>query len=107
MDQRAKPFYVKPGDQMYLDVSSQHSPTCAVQAGQWMHGTVRSVDIPGPSVHLDLQPALGKISPWVNARCLKLFEQRDADFTDLESPVIQVFGGDDTLHYRRTMIRLR
>jgi hypothetical protein len=48
---------------------------------------------------LDLPPELGKISPWVNVRRLKFFEQRDADFTDLEGPVSPVRGGDGAMRY--------
>jgi hypothetical protein len=42
---------------------------------------------------------LGKISPWVNVSRLKFFEQRDAEFTDLEAPVRPVRGGDGSLSY--------
>jgi hypothetical protein len=53
----------------------------------------------GPSVRLDLPPELNKIFPWVNVRRLKFFEQRDAEFTDLEAPVSLVRGGDGVLRY--------
>ena len=57
------------------------------------------MDVRGPSVRLNLPPELGKISPWVNVRRLKFFEQRDAEFTDLEAPVRPVRGGDGALRY--------
>ena len=56
-------------------------------------------EVRGPSVRLDLPPELDKISPWVNVRSLKFFEQRDADFTDLLGPVKPVHGGDGLLRY--------
>ncbi len=34
----------------------------------------------GPVVQRDLPDTLGKMSPWVNVRCLMFFEERDADF---------------------------
>jgi hypothetical protein len=48
---------------------------------------------------LDLPQELVKISPWVNVRRLKFFEQCDAEFTDLEAPVRPVRGGDGALRY--------
>jgi hypothetical protein len=84
LDQRATPAEVKPGDQMYLDASPQHSPPPQVPyklASRWM-GPYRALEVRGPVVHLELPPELGKISPWVNVRRLKFFEQRDAEFSD-------------------------
>jgi hypothetical protein len=101
LEQRANPAEVKPGDRMYLDASPQHSPPHQVPyklASRWM-GPYVALDVRGPSVRLDLPPELGKISPWVNVRRLKFFEQRDADFTDLESPVSPVRGGDGAMRY--------
>jgi hypothetical protein len=101
LDQRATPADVKPGDQLYLDASPQHSPPHQVPyklANRWM-GPYAALDVRGPSVRLDLPPELGKISPWVNVRRLKFFEQRDAEFTDLEEPVRPVRGGDGALRY--------
>jgi hypothetical protein len=101
LDQRATPAEVKPGDQMYLDASPQHSPPHQVPyklANWWMWPFV-SLEVRGPSVRLDLSPELGKISPWVNVSRLKFFEQRDADFTDLQCPVTPVRGGDGMLLY--------
>jgi hypothetical protein len=89
LDQRANPAEVKPGDQIYLDASPQHSPPHQVPyklANRWM-GPYVALDVRVPSVRLDLPPELGKISPWVNVRRLKFFKQRDADFTGLEGPV--------------------
>jgi hypothetical protein len=71
----------------------------ALQAGQSVDGPYVALDIRGPSVRLDLPPELGKISPWVNVRRLKFFEQRDADFTDLEGPVSPARGGDGAMRY--------
>lgn len=99
--QRATPAEVKPGDQLYLDASPQHSPPHQVPyklAARWM-GPFVALDVRGPSVRLDLPPELGKISPWVNVRRLKFFEQRDADFTDSQGPVTPVRGGDGRLRY--------
>jgi len=101
LDQRATPAEVKPGDQMYLDASPQHSPPHQVPyklANRWM-GPFVAKEVRGPSVRLDLPPELGKISPWVNVRRLKFFEQRDADFTDLQGPVNPVRCGDGRLLY--------
>jgi len=62
-------------------------------------GPFVALDVRGPSVRLDLPPELGKISPWVNVRRLKFFEQRDADFTDSQGPVTPVRGGDGRLRF--------
>jgi hypothetical protein len=62
-------------------------------------GPFVALEVRGPSVHLALPPELGKISPWVNVRRLKFFEQRDADFTDFQGPVTPVRGGDGLLRY--------
>ncbi len=64
VDQRATPAEVKPGDQMYLDASPQHSPPHQVPyklANRWM-GPFVAKEVRGPSVRLDLPPELGKIS---------------------------------------------
>jgi hypothetical protein len=60
-------------------------------------GPYAVVDVRGPVVRRDLPPELGKISPWVNVRRLKFFEQCDDNFTDLEAPVSPVRGGDGAL----------
>ena len=86
---------------MYLDASPQHSPPHQVPyklASRWM-GPYRALEVRGPVVHLELPPELGKISPWVNVRRLKFFEQRDAEFSDFEAPVTPVQGGDGALRY--------
>ena len=86
---------------MYLDASPQHSPPHQVPyklASRWM-GPYRVLEVRGPVVHLELPPELGKISPWVNVRRLKFFEQRDAEFSDFEAPVTPVQGGDGALRY--------
>ena len=101
MDRRARPAEVKPGDQMYLDASPQHSPPHQVPyklASRWM-GPFVALEVKGPVVRLDLPPELGKISPWVNVRRLKFFEQRDADFSDFDAPAVPVVGGQGVLRY--------
>ena len=58
MAQRAKPAEIKPGDQMYLDASPQHSPPHQVSyklAGRWM-GPFAALEVKGPVVRLDLRP---------------------------------------------------
>lgn len=80
LDQRATPAEVKPGGQMYLDTSPQHSPPHQVAyklASRWMRPYV-VLNVRGPVMRLDLSLELGKISPWVNVRCLKFFKQRNA-----------------------------
>jgi hypothetical protein len=52
LDQRATPADVKPGNQMYLDASPQHSPPHQVPyklANRWM-GPYAALDVRGPSV---------------------------------------------------------
>jgi hypothetical protein len=101
LDQRATPADVKPGDQMYVDASPQHSLPHQVPyklANGWM-GPYAALDVRGPRVRLDLPPELCKISPCVNVRRLKFFEHRDAEFNDLESPVRPVRGSDGALRY--------
>jgi hypothetical protein len=86
---------------MYLDASPQHSPPHQVQyklVNQWM-GPYAGLAVKGPVVRLDLQLELGKISPWVNVRRLKFFEQQDAKFSDFETLVLPTGGGDGSLHY--------
>ena len=60
-------------------------------------GQFVALEVRGPSVCLDLPTELGKISPWVNVRRLKFFEQRDADFTDFQGPVTRVRGNSSHL----------
>jgi hypothetical protein len=58
VDQRATPAEVKPGDQMYLDASPQHSPPHQVPyklANRWM-GPFVAKEVRWPSVRLDLPP---------------------------------------------------
>ena len=101
MAQRAKPAEVKPGDQMYLEASPQHSPPHQVPyklASRWM-GPFAALEVRGPVVRLDLPPELGKISPWVHVRRLKFFEQRDADFSDFDAPTVPMMGGQGVLRY--------
>jgi hypothetical protein len=101
MAQRAKPAEVKPGDQMYLDASPEHSPPHQVPyklANRWM-GPFAALEVRGPVVRLDLPPELGKITPWVHVRRLKFFEQRDADFSDFDAPAVPVGGGQGVLRY--------
>ena len=101
MAQRAKPAEVKPGDQMYLDASPQHSPPHQVPyklANRWM-GPFAALEVRGPVVRLNLPPELGKISPWVHVRRLKFFEQRDADFSDFDAPAVPMGGDQGVLRY--------
>jgi hypothetical protein len=42
-------------------------------------GSFRVIQARGPVVQLDLPATLGKMSPWVNVRRLKFFEECDAD----------------------------
>ena len=70
MEQRARPAEVKPGDQMYLEASPQHSPPHQVPyriASRWM-GLFAALEMRVPVVRLDLPPELGKIFPWVNVK---------------------------------------
>ena len=62
-------------------------------------GPFVALEVKGPVVRLDLPPELGKISPWVNVRRLKFFEQRDADFSDFDAPAVPVVGGQGVLRY--------
>ena len=104
---------------MYLDASPQHSPPHQVPyklASRWM-GPYRVLEVRGPVVHLELPPELGKISPWVNVRRLKFFDQRDCR-VGMERCVMKftVYGGTNlrdscpllNIWYSgRAMIRLR
>ena len=44
--------------------------------------------VTGPVVQLDLPVTLGKMSPWVNVRRLKFFEECDADLTDPDDGLV-------------------
>ena len=56
-----------------------------------------ALEVRGPVERLDLPPELGKISPWVNVRRPKFFEQLDADFSDFDAPAVPVTGSQGVL----------
>jgi hypothetical protein len=64
-----------------------------------MDGALRGLACERPVVRLNLPLELGKISPWGTVRRLKVFEQRDAKFSDFEAPVLATRGGDGALRY--------
>ena len=69
---------VKVGDCMYLD--GKHVPIQVPLkfVSRWF-GSFRVLAARGPVVQFDLPVTLGKMSPWVNVRRLKFFEERDED----------------------------
>ena len=86
---------------MYLDASPQHSPPHLVPcklASRWM-GPFAALEVRGPVVRLELPPELDKIPPWVNVQRLKFFEQRDADFSGFDAPVMPVHDRHGILRY--------
>jgi hypothetical protein len=97
---RSRPAAVAVGDWLYLDAKPDHSPPHQVPfklANRWM-GPFEAKEVKGAVVRLDLPAELGKYSPWVNVRRLKMFEQRDAEFSDDGAPVPLV-GADGVLRY--------
>ena len=75
-----RPSDVKVGDYMYLD--GKHVPIQVPLkfSSRWF-GSFRVLVMRGPVVQLDLPDTLGKMSPWVNVRCLKFFEECHEDLT--------------------------
>ena len=97
---RSRPAAVSVGDWLYLDAKPDHSPPHQVPfklANRWM-GPFEAKEVKGAVVRLDLPAELGKYSPWINVRRLKMFEQRDAEFSDDGAPVPLV-GADGVLRY--------
>jgi len=88
LDDRARPADVKVGDHMYLDGKHVPSQVSLKFVSRWF-GPFRVLEAKGPVVRLDLPATLGKMSPWVNVRRLKFFEECDAD--------LPVTGPDDGL----------
>jgi hypothetical protein len=78
LDARSRPAEVKVGDYMYLDGKHVPSQVPLKFAARWF-GPFKVLAARGPVVQLDLPATLGKMSPWVNVRRLKFFEERDAD----------------------------
>jgi hypothetical protein len=78
LDARSRPAEVKVGDYMYLD--GKHVPIQVPLKFEvrWF-GSFKVLAVRGPVVQLDLSATLGKMSPLVNVRRLKFFEERDAD----------------------------
>ena len=112
LDARARPAEVKVGDYMYLDGKHVPSQVPLKFASRWF-GPFRVLAARGPVVQLDLPATLGKMSPWVNVRRLKFFEERDADLAGpddgLVLPLISPVADDhdpryevDTILWHRT-----
>jgi hypothetical protein len=82
LDACSRPAEVKVGDYMYLD--GKHVPSqVSLKFEAWWFGPFKVLVARGPVVQVDFPPTLGKMSPWVNVRRLKFFEECD---TDLEGP---------------------
>jgi predicted NUDIX family NTP pyrophosphohydrolase len=75
LDACSRPAEVKVGDYMYLDGKHVQPLKFAVR---WF-GPFKVLAARGPVVQVDLPPTLGKMSPWVNVRRLKFFEECDVD----------------------------
>ena len=80
LDARARQVDVKVGDYMYLDGKYVPSQVTLKFPSRWF-GPFRVLVARGPVVQLALPATLGKMSPWVNVRRLKFFEESDEDFT--------------------------
>jgi hypothetical protein len=78
LDDPAHPAEVKVGDYMYLDGKHVRNQVPLKFASRWF-GPFRVLAARGPVVQLDFPATLGKMSPWVNVRRLKFFEECDAD----------------------------
>jgi hypothetical protein len=71
LDARSRPAEVKVGDYMYLDGKYVPSQVPLKFEVRWF-GSFKVLAARGPVVQLDLPVTLGKMSPWVNVRHLKL-----------------------------------
>ncbi len=87
LDARARPAEVKVGDYMYLDGKHVPNQWPLKFASRWF-GPFRVLAARGPVVQLDLLATLGKMSPWVNVRRLKFFEERDADLAGTDDGLV-------------------
>ena len=76
LDERGRPPDVKRGDHMCLDGKNVPNQVPLKFVSRWS-GSFRVLGVRGPVVQLDLPDTLGKMSPWVNVRRLKFFEERE------------------------------
>ena len=87
---------------MYLDGNHVPSQVPLKFAARWF-GPFRVLAARVPVVQLDLPATLGKMSPWVNVRRLKFFEERDADLAGpddgLVLPLISPVADDHDPRY--------
>jgi hypothetical protein len=87
---------------MYLDGKHVPSQVPLKFAARWF-GPFKVLAARGPVVQLDLPATLGKMSPWVNVRRLKFFEERDADLAGpddgLVLPLISPVADDHDPRY--------
>ncbi len=90
------------GDYMYLDGKHVPSQVSLKFVSRWF-GSFRVLASRGPVVQLDLSGTLGKMSPWVNVRRLKFFEERDEDLAGpddgLVLPLISPVADDHDPRY--------
>jgi hypothetical protein len=102
LDARARPSEVKVGDYLYLDGKHVPNQVSLKFVSRWF-GSIRVLATRGPVVHLGLPGTLGKMSPWVNVRRLKFFEESDVDLTgpddELVLPLISPVAGDHDPRY--------
>jgi hypothetical protein len=87
---------------MYLDGKHVPRQVPLKFVSRWF-GPFRMLAVRGPVVHLDLPDTLGKMSPWVNVRRLKFFEERDVDLVgpdvSLVLPLISPVADDHDPRY--------
>ncbi len=102
LDARSHPVEVKVGDYMYLDGNHVPNQVSLKFVARWF-GPFKVLATRGPVVQLDLSSTLGKMSPWVNVRHLKFFEERDADLAGpddgLVLPLISPVADDHDPRY--------
>ena len=98
LDARIRPARVDVGNWVWLD--SRHVPHQVPfkLANKWC-GPYQVVEVRGATVRLDLPPELGRISPWVNVRRLKFWEERHASLGADDARVDPLLAADGSPRY--------
>ena len=86
------------GNWVWLDSSHVQHQVPFKLANKWC-GPYQVVEDRGATVRLDLPPELGRISPWVNVRRLKFWEERHASLGADDARVDPLLAADGSPRY--------